>query len=118
MNHFRTLLNHTILEISMRSVDKKVCLMPSMTQKQIKNRLIFSVASLGIHHGLHLAWHRFVERVEVLRRDAYQILPSNFFSPSFDDQLAPNLAETVPLTPQSKNCTPIIQRELIICRHG
>ena len=39
--------------------------MPSMTQKQIKNRLIFSVASLGIHHGLHLAWHRFVERVEV-----------------------------------------------------
>jgi hypothetical protein len=102
----------------MRSVDKKVCLMPSMAQKLIKNRLILSVAPLGIHHGLHFAWHRFVERVEALRRDAYQILPSNFFSPSFDDQLAPNLAETVPLAPQSKNCTPIIQRELIICRHG
>ena len=91
--------------------------MPSLTQKQIKNRLIFSVATLGIHHSLHSAWHGFVELVEVLRSDAHQILPSNFFNPSFDNQLAPNLAETLLLTPQSKNCTPIIQRELF-CRHG
>ena len=63
----------------MRSVDKKVCLFPSILQKQIKNRLKFSVASLGIHHGLHLAWHGFVEQVEVLRSDAHSIPLPNFF---------------------------------------
>ena len=71
------------LGISMRTVDKKVCLMLGITQKQIKNCLVFSVASLGIHHGLHLAWHGFVERVEVLRSDAHPILPRNFFQPLF-----------------------------------
>ena len=96
----------------MRSVDKKVFLMPNMTQKHIKNRLILSVASLGIHHGLHLACHRFVERVEVLRRDAYQILPSNFFSPSFDD-LHPISLRLYP-SPLKAKIAPLLFKESLL----
>ena len=51
----------TILEISKRTVDKKVHLLACITQKQIKNRFIFYVTPLGIHHSLHLAWHGSVE---------------------------------------------------------
>ena len=96
----------------MRSVDEKVFLLTSITKKQSKNRLIFSVAPLGTQHGLHLVWHGYLERVEVLRSDAHTNLLHNFFQP-INIQLAPNLTETVPL-PLKAKISPLLFKQNLL----